>query len=51
MIKKALSIILILLGVYMIYLGTKANMLPPSITGIGFVIIAVLFNLPKEKTK
>lgn len=49
MLKKVLSILLIILGIYMIYLGTKANMLPPSITGIGFVIIAVLFNLPKEK--
>ncbi|MEC4116635.1 MULTISPECIES: hypothetical protein [Myroides] len=49
MLKKALSILLIILGIYMIYLGTKANMLPPSITGIGFIIIAALFNLPKEK--
>lgn len=48
-IKLSLTILLILLGVYMIYLGLKAGMLPPTITGIGFFIIAILFNLPSDK--
>jgi hypothetical protein len=37
------AILLALLGIYMIYLGTKGKILPPTITGIGFIIIAVAF--------
>jgi hypothetical protein len=37
------AILLIFLGVYMIYLGTKGKILPPTITGIGFMIIAIVF--------
>ena len=40
------AILLMLLGIYMIYLGTKGKILPPtppSITGIGFMIIAIAF--------
>ena len=37
------AILLVLLGIYMIYLGTKGNILPPTITGIGFLIIAIAF--------
>jgi len=37
------AILLILLGIYMIYLGTKGKILPPTITGIGFMIIAIAF--------
>jgi len=35
--------LLVLLGIYMIYLGTKGKILPPTITGIGFLIIAITF--------
>jgi hypothetical protein len=34
------------LGVYMIYLGTKMNITPvspPTVTGVGFVIIGAVF--------
>jgi hypothetical protein len=34
---------LVILGMYMIYLGTDKNLLPPTITGIGFIIIAFAF--------
>jgi len=37
------AILLITLGIYMIYLGTKGKILPPTITGIGFMIIAIAF--------
>jgi drug/metabolite transporter (DMT)-like permease len=37
------AFLLFVLGVYMIYLGTKANILPPTITGVGFIIIAAVF--------
>lgn len=37
------AVLLVLLGVYMVYLGTKAKILPPTITGVGFIIIAIAF--------
>ncbi len=37
------AIILIALGVLMIYLGVKAGIYPPSITGAGFLVIAFVF--------
>ncbi|HKC34931.1 MAG TPA: hypothetical protein VKB95_02680 [Chitinophagaceae bacterium] len=37
------AVLLALLGIYMIYLGTKGKILPPTITGIGFMIIAIVF--------
>jgi len=37
------AVLLILLGIYMIYLGTRGKILPPTITGIGFMIIAITF--------
>ena len=37
------AFLLFVLGVYMIYLGTKANILPPTITGVGFIVIAAVF--------
>ena len=44
--KKAVAIILLLLGIAMIYIGglqADKIMLPPIITGIGFFAIAILF--------
>jgi hypothetical protein len=37
------AILLIVLGIYMVYLGTKGKILPPTMTGIGFMIIAFAF--------
>ena len=38
-----LIILLLVLAGVMIYLGTKGGILPPTLTGIGFILIAVLF--------
>jgi hypothetical protein len=37
------AILIMLLGIYMIYLGQRGKILPPTITGIGFLIIARVF--------
>ncbi|HEU5166461.1 MAG TPA: hypothetical protein VFU29_13010 [Chitinophagaceae bacterium] len=37
------AILLIVLGIYMVYLGTNGKILPPTMTGIGFMIIAFAF--------
>jgi drug/metabolite transporter (DMT)-like permease len=37
------AFLLFVLGIYMIYLGTRANILPPTITGVGFIVIAAVF--------
>lgn len=45
---RILAIILAFLGIYMIYLGAKAGIQPPTVTGIGFIIIAAIFLLQKR---
>lgn len=47
--RVILIIILIILGLYMMFLGFKANILPPSVTGIGFIVIALLFAIKDKK--
>lgn len=42
MVKKIGAIVPALLGVYILYLGSKIQAQPPFITGIGFIIIALL---------
>ena len=37
------AVLLMLPGVYMIYPGTDKKMLPPTITSVGFIIIAIAF--------
>ena len=37
------AVLLMLLGIYMVYLGSKGKILPPTITGVGFIIIAFAF--------
>lgn len=41
--KKFLLALLVLIAIAMIILGITAKMLPPALTGIGFIIIAFLF--------
>lgn len=41
--KKAVAYLLIAIGVIMIYLSVKANILPPGLTGLGFLAIAMVF--------
>ncbi len=45
--KKILSIILILIALIMIFLSFKIEVLAPALTGIGFIVIALLFNTRK----
>jgi len=37
------SFLLIIMGIYMIWLGTSARILPPTVTGVGFIIIGAVF--------
>ena len=46
--NNILLLFLIIIGIIMIWLGIKANIIPPTLTGIGFFIIAILF---KQKNK
>lgn len=40
--KSVLLILLVLIAGYMIYLGLRADMQPPIMTGIGFIIISFI---------
>jgi len=46
--QKALLILLVIIGALMIYLGVKANIKPPILTGAGFFIIAFILNQGKR---
>ena len=49
--KKIAAVILLILGFYMLYLGgVKAPklMLPPVISGVGFLVIALVFFTDKK---
>ncbi len=50
MIKKVVALILIILGVYMIYLGflPEKIMRPPLVTGVGFILIGAVFLSPRS---
>ena len=40
------ALLLIILGIYMIYLGTKVSFLPaspPTISGVAFIVIGAVF--------
>lgn len=41
--KTLLLILLIVIAIIMIYLSYNAGILPPALTGIGFIIIVILF--------
>lgn len=41
--KKIAGVALVILGGLMIFLGQRAGILAPSVTGIGFFIIAAVF--------
>jgi len=43
------TLLLTILGVYMIYLGSTGRILPPVITGVGFILISIVFLVLKEK--
>lgn len=39
--NNLLLILLVVIALVMIYLGYTGNMLPPALTGAGFIIIAI----------
>ncbi|HKL31943.1 MAG TPA: hypothetical protein VJ919_05390 [Tangfeifania sp.] len=41
--KNTLLILLALIAIVMIVLGLRASVIPPALTGVGFIVIAVLF--------
>lgn len=43
--KKLAAVALVALGAVMIFLGMRAGILPPTVTGIGFFVIAAVFLL------
>ena len=47
--KQVLLISLFAVSIFMIYLGVNSGIKPPIFTGIGFLIIAALFLLKREK--
>lgn len=50
--KNLLLIVLLIIAAVMIYLGAAGDMLPPALTGVGFVVIAVLlYGVPTHKQK
>ena len=43
MVKNFLFIALLILAIAMLYIGITGKIVPPALTGIGFLIIAYLF--------
>ena len=43
MIKNFLLIVLVILAIAMLYIGITGKILPPALTGVGFLVIAYLF--------
>ena len=41
--KILAAVTLLVLGAVMIFLGVRAGILPPTVTGIGFFVIAAVF--------
>ena len=46
--NKIFLAMLVVIGIVMIYLGYIANIYPPTLTGIGFFIIAYVLNQNKQ---
>jgi hypothetical protein len=42
--KNAALILLVLIAIAMIIIGIRAQILPPALTGVGFIIIATLYH-------
>ena len=41
--KNYLIIALIIIAIAMIVIGVSAKIVPPALTGVGFIVIAILF--------
>ena len=48
--KKTLTYLLLIIAVAMIVIGIVAKILPPALTGVGFIIIALIFILEDKKS-
>jgi len=46
--KKISGILLIVISVIMLYIGFAYKMVPPALTGIGFIIISIVFFKEKK---
>ncbi len=46
--KNLLLILLLAIAVVMIYLSFRLDVLPPGLTGVGFIVIAILFGRSKS---
>jgi len=46
--KNVLLISIAIIAVFMIYLGIRYSMLPPALTGVGFLLIVALFRMKKD---
>lgn len=46
--KSLAGIVVILLGIYMLYLGIPKSMQPPIVSGIAFIIIGGVWLLDKR---
>jgi hypothetical protein len=44
-----LAVVLVVIGAYMIYLGSLSGLVPPKLTGVGFIIIAIAFVVLRNK--
>ena len=47
--KQILLLLLVVVAIVMIYLGINLGAKPPIFTGVGFIIIAVLFLIKAKK--
>jgi len=41
--KTITAIVLFLIAIVMVYIGITKSVLPPALTGVGFVFIAIVF--------
>lgn len=46
--RNILLILLVVVALAMIYLSITLNAMPPGLTGVGFIIIAILFGKAKS---
>ncbi|MBC2839837.1 hypothetical protein [Robiginitalea sp. SC105] len=45
--RNLLLIVLVVVALAMIYLSVRLDALPPGLTGVGFIVIAILFRQQK----
>ncbi|CAN5331874.1 hypothetical protein BH23BAC2_BH23BAC2_00410 [soil metagenome] len=47
--KKIAGIILLILALVMLFIGVSKSLLPPALTGMGFIIIGLIYLTEKSK--